>query len=230
MAAYIYLKKPVKSISRMQTQTLLLSSVFLSGGIFLLGLVFWPILTFEFLVAPKLATNIVSPIPQGVEVLGAQTDLTYASNWFPAASKRVAPSKITSYTLSIPKLGIKEAIVTIGAEDLSKSLIQWGETAVPGEFGNAVIFGHSVLPAFFDPKNYTTIFSTLPTLEKKDEVFVYFDGITYKYQVFEMKVVEPADISVLEQKYDDSYISLITCVPPGTYWKRLVVKARLVKI
>lgn len=227
MAAYIYLKKSPKG--KRQAKTLVLSSLFLGGGIFLLGLVIWPILTFELLFAPKFTANIVSPIPDQ-QVLGTQTDLTQASNWFPTATRPTSPSKITSYTLSIPKLGIKDATVIIGADDLSKSLIQWGSTASPGEFGNAVIFGHSVLPVFFDPKNYTTIFSTLPTLKEKDEIFVYFDGITYKYQVFEMKVVEPSDISVLEQKYDDSYITLITCVPPGTYWKRLAVKARLVKI
>lgn len=227
MTAYVYLKKSPKG--KKQAKTLLLSSLFLGGGIFLLGQVLWPILTFEFLLAPKFTANIVSPIPKE-EVLGTQTDLTQASNWFPVARQPASPSKITSYTLSIPKLGITDAVVIIGAEDLSKSLIQWGGSALPGEFGNTVIFGHSVLPAFFNPKNYTTIFSTLPTLEEKDEIFVYFDGITYRYQVFEVKIVAPDDISVLEQKYNDSYFSLITCVPPGTYWKRLVVKARLVKI
>jgi len=227
MVAYVYLKKPPRG--KMQARAFLFSSLFLGGGIILLGLVVWPILTFELLLTPRLTTNIVSPIPQE-EVLGTQIDLTQASNWFPATPQRAAPSKITSYTLSIPKLGISDAVVIISAEDLSKSLVQWGGTALPGEFGNTVIFGHSVLPTFFNPKNYTTIFSTLPTLKEKDEIFVYFDGITYTYQVFEMKAVDPSDISPLEQKYDNSYISLITCVPPGTYWKRLVVKARLIKI
>lgn len=197
-----------------------------------MGLVAWPILSFEVLMAPKLQAGIISPLAE-TQVLGTKTstaDLTQASNWFPTAPRNLGPSKITSYTLSIPKLKIKDAAVIIGSNDLSKSLIQWGGTSNPGEFGNTVIFGHSVLPAFFDPKNYTTIFSTLPTIKEKDEIFVYYDGITYRYQVSQMKVVEPSDVSVLEQKYDDSYVVLITCVPPGTYWKRLVVTARLVKI
>lgn len=230
MAAYVYLKK--SNQTRTFSQTLVLPSFFLGGGVFLLALVLWPILSFEMTMSPKLSNAIISPLVEE-RVLSAQTDFTQASNWFPSAPKNTLSSKITSYTLSIPKLGITDATVIIGGEDLAKSLIQWGkagETASPGEFGNTVIFGHSVLPTFFDPKNYTTIFSTLPTLEIKDEIYVYYDGITYQYQVFDMKVVEPTDVSVLEQKYDDSYLSLITCVPPGTYWKRLVVKARLVKI
>lgn len=226
-ASYCYIKKPPQI--RSSSQSLVVSSLFLSSGLFLISLVVWPVLTFELLMSSKLSANIISPLAQE-QVLGVQTDLTQASNWFPLATKPTTQSKITSYTLSIPKLGIKDAAVVIGSENLSKNLIQWGGTSLPGEYGNSVIFGHSVLPAFFDPKNYMTIFSTLPTLKEGDEILVYFDGISYKYLVSEMKVVEPADISVLEQKYDTSYLSLVTCVPPGTYWKRLVVRARLAKI
>ena len=118
----------------------------------------------------------------------------------------------------------------IGGEDLKESLIHYGGTVLPGEYGNVVIFGHSVLPQFFNPKNYLTIFSTLPTLENGDEVFVNFDGIEYKYKVYEMVEVEPTDVTILEQQYDNFYITLVTCVPPGTYWKRLAVKARLARI
>jgi len=44
-----------------------------------------------------------------------------------------------------------------------------------------------------------------------------------------MVEVEPEDLSILEQRFDDSYLTLVTCVPPGTYLRRLVVRARLVK-
>lgn len=227
MATYVYLKKPVRTSLR--PQSVFLSSLFFSGGAFLLFLVIWPIFSFEILMTPKLSAKTVSPLPEK-QILGVQTDLTQASNWFPQASQRNSPSKITSYTLSIPKLRIKDATVVIGSNDLSKNLIQWGSDSLPGELGNTVIFGHSVLPAFFDPKNYMTIFSTLPTLKEKDEIYVYFDGITYLYRVTEMRVVAPEDLSVLESKNDQSSLSLITCVPPGTYWKRLIVKAKLINI
>lgn len=228
MPSYIYLKKPPRK--KNHAWSLLLSSFFLASGIFLLGLVVWPILSFEILVTPKLSAMIISPLPQ-TKVLGEKTsDLIQAANWFPAAVTTTKSSKITGYTLSIPKLEIQDATVAIGGQNLSKSLIQWGGTALPGDFGTTVIFGHSVLPAFFNPKNYMTIFSTLPTLKEKDEIVVYFDGITYRYKVFEIEVVDPTDLSVFEQKFDDSYLSLITCVPPGTYWRRMIVTARLMKI
>ncbi|MFH0863966.1 MAG: sortase [Candidatus Gottesmanbacteria bacterium] len=226
MAIYVYIKTLPKQPLRVQS--ILFSSFFLVSGIFFLSLVALPIITFQLFYTPKYA-SVISPLSD-TQVLGTQTDFTQVTNWFPNEVKRTSPSKITSYTLSIPKLNIKSAVVNIGSSDLSKSLIQWDSAILPGEFGNAVVFGHSVLPAFFDPKNYMTIFSTLPTLKLKDEFYVYFDGITYRYQVVDLKVIDPQDISVLEQTYDGSYISLVTCVPPGTYWKRLVVKSRLVKI
>lgn len=158
------------------------------------------------------------------------SDSTQASTWFPTAYQKSTISRVSSYTLSIPKLKIFEATTIIGGEDLSKSLIHWGGSALPGENGKTVIFGHSVLPQFFDPQKYKAIFSTLHTLETGDKILVNFDGIGYKYEIYEMEIVEPQNIAVLGQQYDDSYLYLITCTPPGTYWKRLVVKARLQKI
>jgi len=165
------------------------------------------------------------PIVLGEEEAAAFLDI---EKWFPTAPKFTPSStKITHYTLSIPKLGIENAVVAIGEIDIKKSLIQYPGTANPGQPGNTVIFGHSVLPQFFNPKNYLTIFSTLPTLKPADEILVNFDGVIYKYRVEEMVEVSPNDISVLEQRYDDSYITLITCVPPGTFFRRLIVRGRL---
>ena len=110
------------------------------------------------------------------------------------------------------------------------SLIHYPGTAMPGQLGSAVIFGHSVLPQFFNPASYKTIFSTLPTLAESDEILVSFDGVFYRYRVVQLIETSPEDMTVLEQRYNDSYLSLITCVPPGTYLKRLVVKARLISI
>jgi len=158
-----------------------------------------------------------------------EVDYLKPDNWFPAAPVLpLHPSKITHYNITIPKLKIKEAIVEIDGKDLGNSMVQYPGTAVPGQLGNTVIFCHSVLPQFFDPRNYRTICSTLPTLKDGDQVSVYFDGITYLYKVVEMVEVPPNDVTILEQHYDNSYLSLITCVPPGTYLRRLVVQARLI--
>ncbi len=158
---------------------------------------------------------------------GTQIDYTKASNWFPAQPQNHINVAGRVYFLTIPKLRIFDASVKIGGEDLDKNLIHYGGTGLPGEYGAAVIFGHSILPQFYDPKNYKAIFSLLPKLEEGDEIFAKYDGVTYRYVVRAMRVTAANDVSVLEQRYDSSYLKLITCVPPGTYWKRLEVTAKL---
>ena len=101
------------------------------------------------------------------------------------------------------------------------------ERDFPGQYGTAVVFGHSTLPQFYSPTNYKAIFSLLPTLKAGDEILITYDGVQYRYVIYDMEVLEPTDLSVLEQQFDDSYLTLVTCVPPGTTWQRLDVKAKL---
>jgi sortase A len=203
----------------------------------------WPILSFT-LLQRGMFSSLVSPVADAGHlssapafspvVLAAQAentvDYTNANVWFPTKPQKKVVAPVTSYTITIPKLKIKDALVVIGGDDLNKSLIHYGGTGLPGEYGTTVIFGHSTLPQFYDPRNYRTIFSTLPTLDIGDEFFVSYDGITYKYVVEEMVVTAPTDLTPLEQRFDDSHVTLVTCVPPGTYWQRLNVRARLSKI
>ena len=193
----------------------------ISGAIILTG-VLWPILSYQSRdVKPKKEV----PVDSGL-------DYTKASNWFYGGAKKedFYSSEISFYNLSIPKLRIENAVVAIGGEDLSQSLIQYPGTAVPGKPGNTVIFGHSILPIFYNPKNYLAIFSTLPTLKEGDEVIVDYDGVTYKYLVEAAFDVYPTDIQILQQDKSDSFLTLVTCVPPGDPRKpkRRIVRARIV--
>ena len=196
----------------------------ISGFIILAGVIV-PILSYK-------TPGLLSPIPEVKNQAVEELDYTKASNWFVGGADPedfVSPS-VSFYTLSIPKLKIENATVAIGGEDLSKSLIQYPGTAVPGKNGNAVIFGHSILPIFYDPKNYISIFSTLPTLKKGDEINVNYDGVSYKFRVENLFEVQPTDLQVLDQDTSDSYLTLVTCVPPGDPRKpkRLIVRARVV--
>ncbi|RJR16282.1 class E sortase [Candidatus Microgenomates bacterium] len=193
------------------------------------SLLFWvvtPILSFA---ATYDRNQFVSPLAPDTQVVAAEETVDYSkvSNWLPKVQEKQATPAVNTYFLSIPKLGIYRAKVRIGTDDLSQNLIHYGGTGLPGKPGNSVIFGHSVLPAFFDPENYLTIFSLLPTLKEGDDIFVHYDGVDYRYQVIGERVTDPTDVSGLEQQYDDSYVTLVTCVPPGTYWKRLWLKLQL---
>jgi len=159
-------------------------------------------------------------------------DYTKAINWFPEAnsnSQFAESGDISFYTISIPELKIDSAAVAIGGEDLTNNLIQFPGTALPGKKGNSVLFGHSILPVFYNPKDYISIFSKIDTLSKGSEILVNYDGITYTYRVKEMFRVKPTDVYILDQTEQSEYLSLVTCFPMGDPRKpeRLVVKAKL---
>jgi sortase A len=233
MALYRYIKAPPAAVY-VRRKPVGISFLFigLGGGLLLWAL--WPILSFSLLTDIRFS-KIVTPIsdaqkvvkPASLSPVAFAADYSNANLWYPASPQKHIVTPVNTYTLSIPKLKIENALVTISGDDLQSSLVHYGGTALPGQYGNVVVFGHSALPQFYSSKNYKSIFSLLPTLKAGDDVLVTYDGITYTYVVFELVVLDPSDLSVLEQRFDDFYLTLVTCVPPGTYWKRLNVRAKL---
>lgn len=149
-----------------------------------------------------------------------------AASWYPNFD--VSDKKV-SYSLSIPSLNISSASVSNKDTDLTQHLVQFNSDSFPGTLGNVVIFGHSTLPQLFDEKNYKTIFSTLYKLKAGDTINIDFENKKYTYRIEQALVVEPDDASVLAQDFSGRTITLITCTPPGTVWKRLVIKAKLIE-
>jgi sortase A len=226
--------------------TRILGLFLLLVGIIITGYVFLPLISWQIYFAPVFASqNIAAPIPQTTIVSGAtfQTllaqasdslsgvDYNNANNWFPdfKQTKNGAPV-VSSYFLSIPKLNIKDAVVSTVDSDLAKHLVNYGGTAIPAGKGNAVVFGHSTLPQLYDAKSYKTVFTFLYELTPGDEIDVTIANVTYKYQVQSLTVIDPNNTSILQQNFDDSYLTLVTCTPPGTIWKRLVVKTKIEKL
>ena len=223
-----------------------LSYVTLTIGALLLFWSFYPVVSFEIYSNIFLRNNIVAPVPSSEKtgslvfansVWGDNNnfsnnlrDFTQASLWFPTKNLKKPSEKVnvSEYFLSIPKLNIQKALVRTQGEDLARSLIHFLPTSLPGEPGNVAIFGHSTLPQLYNTKDYKTIFTYLPSLSKGDKIIVQVNNTDYEYEVFEMFVVKPDQISVLEQRYDGSYLTLVTCVPPGTFWNRLIVRAKMV--
>jgi len=215
-----------------------LSYSLITVGLFSICNGVFPIISYQIKYAPSFS-KIYSPVPdfRRGAVLGSPSgesdvydkDFTLISSWFLDKESRSFTSpevSIVNYNLSIPKLKIDNAVVHVGGEDLKKWLIHYQGTSFPGQLGNTVIFGHSVLPQFFDPDNYLTIFSTLFKLKEGDDILLYYDGLEYSYRVEEVFEVNADDMSVLEQRFDGKFLTLITCSPPGTYLRRLIVRAR----
>jgi LPXTG-site transpeptidase (sortase) family protein len=94
-------------------------------------------------------------------------------------------------------------------------------TAMPGETGNTVFFGHS---SGRTSTYYETIFATLHRLEAGDEIYIYSGDVIYQYVVEYKKIVNANDFSILEQG-SNKQLTLVTCWPLGTDWQRYAVVA-----
>ena len=97
-------------------------------------------------------------------------------------------------------------------------------SALPGEAGDIFLFAHSGAN-FEEALRFNAVFYLLNKLESGDEIFVYYAGQKYAYRVAEKKFASPEELSY-NNPSEDPRLILMTCWPPGTTWKRLVVTAR----
>jgi LPXTG-site transpeptidase (sortase) family protein len=179
------------------------------------------------LIDPSASSDFPVPI-----VIGSSTDtgdLSDADSWFIKTIPLPSPAatNITHFSLSIPKQKMADIPVEVNGSNLKKNAIHYPGTALPGEYGNTVIFGHSALPQFYRLQDPLTIFNPLTKVSVGDQIKISFAGIEYSYVVRKITEVEPTQIEVLSQDFSRHELTLITCVPLGTYWHRLVVKAEL---
>jgi len=138
-----------------------------------------------------------------------------------------------NFFIQIPKLKISNGKIETNSFNMNPEdfIGHYAGSSLPGEIGNVFIYGHSVLPFFFNEKNYKTIFSTLHELKENDEIIIRYNGKKYTYQVFEQKILKPNEVNPLEKVVEGSQtITLMTCTPPGTTYKRLLVNAVLKEV
>ncbi len=234
-----------------------IAPIFLMGvGLALLAAVFSPIIFYEVWTGPQLRAGaqeestiqfpstfeifdredlFPTPVPTPV-VVAKEIDYTDLANWFPGQTLLLEePVKERTYYLSIPDVGITKAEVVLGGKNLDEHLIQYPGTSDPGDFGSPVIFGHSVLRQFYNPREtnprrYISIFSTIMTLKNGAEIIIEDDNIVYRYVVTHKSEVQPDDLFILEQQQNARQLKLVTCVPEGTFLRRGVVTAQLQEI
>ncbi|TSC87648.1 MAG: sortase A [Microgenomates group bacterium Gr01-1014_16] len=210
-----------------------ISTLFFSLGFLLLLIVILPLvisqLRFILNEPPRLLDPVAAPRRPGLTILGSLTaDYTQASNWFyPASLPQPQVTSVKYFTLSLPSLDIN-VLTEVNGSDLKKNAIHYPGTALPGSLGNSVVFGHSSLPFLYKPTNPLTIFNPLVKAKLGEEIVVNYADITYRYQIKKIREVSPKQLEVLDQDYSKKQLTLITCVPLGTYWRRLVLTAELV--
>lgn len=141
----------------------------------------------------------------------------------------IAPTK--NPEIIIPKINVEIPLVfdaKSNSEDdiqsaLNNGVVHYPTTVLPGQKGNTAFFGHSS-NNIFNPGKYKFAFVLLHKLVPGDTFYLTYGGKVYSYQVYDKRVVEPSEVSVLNNvPGQTATATLITCDPPGTTLHRLVI-------
>ncbi|MBY3622540.1 class D sortase [Acinetobacter sp. CUI P1] len=94
------------------------------------------------------------------------------------------------------------------------------ETTPIGEIGNAAIAAHRA-------RTTGRLFNRLNEVVIGDTITVKTSDQTYNYEVYDISVVLPSNVSVLDGNNKDKILTLITCDPLVDPTHRLIVHAKL---
>jgi len=173
-------------------------------------------------------TEIPTPAPSGQNtVFGQLTGGNKIETLQPVSSQ---------FGIVIPKIGANAPVfpnVDAGKPDIYLPILKDGVahaagTVFPGVTGNIFLFAHST-DNFWNVGRYNAIFYLLKELENGDEIDVFYNGIRHIYRVTNKLVVNSSDIHFITEPLPYEQLTLQTCWPPGTTWKRLLVFARAEK-
>lgn len=157
---------------------------------------------------------------------------------------RINPPKIDTdiipvdqnFSLVIPKINANTRVI-VNVDPFSSQIYQQALTLgvahastsdTPDKSGNVFIFAHSA-GNWYQANQYNAVFYLLNKLKRDDKIFVYYKNKKYSYSVTEVKTVNSQQTDYLDRDFGNQQLTLMTCWPPGTTLKRLLVTATLEK-
>lgn len=165
---------------------------------------------------------------------------------FPAASEEVvyrvtsAETKAaaatvpvdTDFSIQIPAIGANAPIVAdvdplnsvVYQQALSRGVAQAKGTGKPGEGVNIFLFAHSSA-TYLLATRYNSVFYLLHKLEIGDDIHVWYQGVERIYHVKSKAFVPASETNYMKAGRGQEKLTLMTCWPPGTTLKRLIITA-----
>jgi LPXTG-site transpeptidase (sortase) family protein len=139
----------------------------------------------------------------------------------PTATPEVIIPKINvEIPVDYSQTSIDESVIENALEN---GVVHYPTTVMPGQNGNTAFFGHSS-NNIFNKGKYKFAFVLLHKLVVGDTFYLTYNGKVYAYEVISRTVVDPSNIGVLGPVAGQTATAtLITCDPPGTSLKRLIV-------
>lgn len=127
--------------------------------------------------------------------------------------------------INIPKINIQLPIYHgISDQVLQTSIGHLPETSLPvgGKSSHCVLSGHRGLPS-------AKLFSDLDKMVEGDTFTLSILNETYTYEVDQIRVVLPTDVSSIKIFPGKDYCTLVTCTPYGVNTHRLLVRGHRVE-
>ncbi|MDQ6418347.1 class D sortase [Paenibacillus sp. LHD-117] len=142
----------------------------------------------------------------------------------PSATKAPAtsqPKQEAIATIRIPSIKLKLPVLEGATQkNMRSAAAHLKETAPIGEVGNAAIAAHRM-------RAKGKLFNRLNEVKIGDEIIVETRSGKFTYIVYDLSIVEPSDVSVLNYNNKDKRLTLITCDPVVNPTHRLIVHAAM---
>lgn len=208
----------------------IISNFFIASGVALLAIAFWPTLSSEIDYRWEKIINRKYKIEEKHVVIEEKPSPFASLLDQPTPVKTEPVSK--EFGIVIEKIGVNAPVISnvdvekeeIYKEALKKGVAHAKGTALPGEDNNIYLFAHSSLN-FWQLGKYATVFNLLRKLERGDRIVLFYQNNMYDYRVEEKRITEGFDTKPLTTQYEKETLTLQTCHPPGTTFKRLIIIA-----
>lgn len=127
--------------------------------------------------------------------------------------------------VSIPCINVELPIYHTSEENVIQVAVghlEWSSLPVGGKTSHCVISGHRGLPR-------ARLFTDLDKLIEGDIFTIRVLSRTYYYQVDNISIVLPTDVSKISLEKGRDYVTLLTCTPYGINTHRLLVRGRRIE-
>ncbi|WP_310550675.1 class D sortase [Paenibacillus glufosinatiresistens] len=139
----------------------------------------------------------------------------------PEASPEAASEEHAIGVIEIPSIEVKLPILEGATKaNMKHAAAHVAGTAPLGESGNSAVAAHRA-------HTKGRLFNRLGEVKIGDSIVVKARGQIYSYKVVEIRRVLPTDLRVLEDRGQDSMLTLITCDPMINPTHRLIIHAKM---
>lgn len=123
--------------------------------------------------------------------------------------------------INIPSIKLNTVVVeSIEKQYLKHYVCHFENSAMPGQYGNFSLAGHSSY-------RYNEVFNELHKISLEDEIIIKTLNNEFTYVVKDIFEVDPEDTYVLDQDNEKKELTIVTCTNNGK--NRLIVKAEIAK-